>query len=487
MDVISYRGPGAAGGVASGLESNMSKHGQQSLWWYLKDGALSVLKPGSKEPEFVTQLTDNVIEAHYRFCNEFLWPIMHDLPQFASFNGDDYELYKKFNRTIAEYIGFESTLQHRNFVQDYQFALLPELLRQQSVRSVIFWHIPWPKNVREDHAGIIAEIARGLLGAEIFGFHTQEYADNFRDFVLANLPDFYVDQSSTLRRKPSQSGSASEGQPSAILSPYMTRPLFKKNRLRANATRLIVHPLGIDVDLWKGMADRAPKLEGTLERFNEQPYILSVERADYTKGVLERMQHVERFFETNEDLREKITFLQLCGRTRPGLAAFDQYWNDCMQVLNRVNSRFGNEFWRPIEWHTEHTSPAQLAYIYRNADVMLVNPIRDGLNLTAKEFVACQPNDAGVLVLSPGAGAWHELGKAAVKTDPNDSELMVDSVSQAVHMSLPERRTRISLLMSRIEANPLQSWWERFAQVQHPAVAAGAKTAQMGERNRKIA
>lgn len=192
MDVVSYRGPGQAGGVSSGLETAWRNQQTADVsWWFLGDDALKFLTPSAAEAKFVTQLTDPVVKGHYAYCNELIWPLMHDLPEYASYNPENRRHYKRFNTIFAQYINFERATKKRYFVQDYQLALLPRLLSVQGGRSNIFWHIPWPTNVKEEYVEAIAEIATGMLSADSIGFHTAEYADNFMQFVAEHLPIQY--------------------------------------------------------------------------------------------------------------------------------------------------------------------------------------------------------------------------------------------------------------------------------------------------------
>jgi trehalose-6-phosphate synthase len=470
MDVLSYRGPGASGGVSSALVSAWKKHhGASMRWWFLAGDSLSVLEKNSGEQvSFVTQIDESVVKGHYRYCNEFLWPILHDLPQYASYSADDRAAYRRFDAHVAQHVRTYGLSSTTYFVQDYQLALLPSLML--GTRSLVFWHIPWPKAVPEEFVEQLAEIARGLLSAHVIGFHTNEYSLNFMKFVSENLDEYSVDVNRALiSQRPGRASLALIEQGTAGLDqPYVLRPFASEPVPPAVQTRLVSKPLGVDVQKWQDAAAasvptavkrRLP--EGILER----RFVLSVDRADYTKSVIERLRAIDRFLQSNPDWRGQVEFIQICGRSRAGLQAFDNYWEQCRSLYQDLDSRWRTDNWRPVQWIEESFSGEELAAIYRRAAAMLVNPVRDGLNLTAKEYAACQSSDAGVLMLSPGAGSWHEIGNYCLPAEPGDIDQISDSLARALAMPYSERRARNSLAKIKLEAASLDRWSRYFSRV----------------------
>lgn len=470
MDVISYRGPGAAGGVSSGLANAWKKHSNDK-WWFISDHSLVVLSQGEEQAEFITQLSDNLVSGHYRYCNELLWPLLHDLPQYASYNEEDHEHYRRFNTRVASFVTFEHEGEKPYFVQDYQFALVPRLLNIQGLRSTVFWHIPWPKHVPDEYVEQIAEIARALLSASVVGFHAAEYVENFMRFVSRHLAEYSVDLGHSVVR----SRTAPFSPQIELSSPYVLRPYARRlGRTVSGGTRLVAKPLGIDVDQWQQMAEcNADNLQSKLPAdLLRHPMVLSVDRADYTKAVVDRMGIIDKFFETHPHLAGQMSFVQICGRSRVGLSAFDRYWADCATACSFVNDRWRRDGWQPVHWLQEPLKPHELSGLYRHAQAMLVNPVRDGLNLTAKEYAACQGTDAGVLILSPGAGAWHEIGNYCLPAHPHETAQAVQSLDQAFHMSPDERRTRNMLTRVRLEKFNLDAWWRFFHKAAHSRLDA---------------
>jgi trehalose 6-phosphate synthase len=471
LDVISYRGPGNAGGVSSGLESiwRQQQNFSSSTWWFLGKRFLEKLSAEYKNSNFVTMLPEHVVKGHYRYCNEFLWPVLHDLPEHAIYNPDDQDLYRQFNLIFANYIGYEFQSGKHYFVQDYQLALLPRFVSIVGARSLVFWHIPWPANVLPDFVQPLVEIARGLLRADSLGFHTSEYAHNFIRFVWQYLPD-YTANSNSMYIHALNLTSDSEIAKHFEENNYMTtRNIRSKSNVLTtlHGTQIIIHPLGIDTNAWEIFAaTKDSNIANKLEQFTKLPFILSVDRTDYTKSVYERLQMVDQFFEKNPNYREQLKFIQVCGKTRPGLTAFDNYWSKSRALYEQITARWQTANWQPIVWLDEPLSAAELSFLYQEAMAMLVNPVRDGLNLTAKEFVACQKDDRpGVLLLSEGAGAWHELGAYALSASPNDQEKTIKHILQAVNMPFNERKLRMELMKEKLHANNISDWWSHLTRI----------------------
>jgi len=422
MQIVSYRGPTQPGGVSNALTQIDYLQNQQSNWFYIVDHELWIKNKDQKRPIYAF---DKIIQKnHYYYCNNFLWPIMHDMPELARYSLVERLHYKVFNSSLAlnlnrpDHLGKEAY-----FVNDYQLALLPKFLNANQ-NKYIFWHIPWPKDVWPQHADAIGEIAEALLSADAIGFHTEEYKDNFENFVRQYLPFAQV------------------------------------------SSKLIVSPLGIDNRFWQENATENPLLPAT----NGVPYVLSVDRVDYTKGVRERLLAINHFFKTNPEWQEKVVFVQQCARSRPGLSEFDKYWHECRSIYQSVNSIYSKDAWKPILWTDKPTSPPELASSYANASIMLVNPLKDGLNLTAKEFVASQQSNPGVLTLSNGAGVWSELGNHCLSVRPKDLHSFAHKILYGLNMSIQEKKRRQRSLRNCVAANSLSMWWQKFVDLEKMSI-----------------
>jgi trehalose 6-phosphate synthase/phosphatase len=467
MHIVSYRGPGMAGGVSAALarawESNLGSGGQ---WWHIAENELKVAAGPRAIAQHVANIPEEVIKGHYRFCNEFLWPVMHDLPQYVNYVAEDRAYYDTFNNTLGWCLirAFQPDFPRDYFVQDYQLTLLPAFLRDNAgFRSMMFWHIPWPKNVAAEHVPQIVSVARGMLGASAIGFHTDEYAENFMRFVAEYLPEYSCSEDSMAIWSTETFGGISNirrlGSHGTMRGARGGQPTS-----RTQVTRLVVAPLGIDYDHWQSMAS-SPLVENWHPVLAKTPFILSVDRADYTKGVVDRIKAIDCLLENHPEWAGRIVFAQICGKTRTGLQSFDGYWDESHRLYKELCEKWGNESWQPLIWLESSFSSAELAKIYRSAEAMLVNAVRDGLNLTAKEFVACQDQRAGVLALSKGTGAYYELGSHTVNVEPGNIQQIADSIHSGLMMGSHERAWRMAMLKEKVKSNSLSGWWYRFSQL----------------------
>lgn len=439
MNILSYRGPSSAGGVSGALSRLIEQTGAQR-WWYLDGQDLSSRWTLQSASELIHRISPGIVAGHYRYCNNFLWPILHDLPEFATFNSLDKLHYKQFNLIFANNILKSNHTKKRLtcHINDYQMALTAKFIEASTGNrdTSIFWHVPWPKHVSPEYIDSLVEIADGLLSSRQIGFHVTEYATNFLTFINENMKDYIVDWNEK-------------------------RVVHKQNNRRI--TTIVAMPLGLDFDYWskQSQACNDPTQLGDLSTIVSGQFVLSVDRMDYTKGVLQRIEAIDRFFAKHETWTSRICFLQVCQRSRPGLPAFDEYWQTCQTRAQEVNSRWQKGDWRPVVWVEHPLSSEILAQLYSRATAMLITPLRDGLNLTAKEFAAC--SEAGVLLLSPGAGAWHELRDHALSIEPSSANKMSDQILEALTMPEDERRKRLEHLKRTLEHNTLAFWWQQFS------------------------
>lgn len=458
MHIISYRGPGMGGGVSPSLTRLEASANGNSSWWFMGGENEVCARFGGSEEETIGDMAKEIIDGHYRYCNEFLWPIMHDLSEYATYSGAHRHAYEKFNRIFARKIS-RYTSATNFFVQDYQLALMPlQLKRLCNADTAVFWHIPWPKSVPQEFVEPIVDITRSMLSAQYVGFHTTEYAENFLKFVEEHVPGFRAfPDNLTIARDSVKT-----------FSPYV-HPFFD-GKIDAypvqsrSQTQVLVAPLGLDVTYWQNLSS-SHKVGNPLSGALKTDYILSVDRADYTKGVIPRLKSIAHFFDFYPELKGKITFAQICGKSRMNIEAFAKYYWETRSLVNSVNAQHGTDDWQPIVDVPGPLSPAELAVLYRDASVMLVNPVRDGLNLTAKEFVACQSVRPGTLALSPHAGVFDELGAWSVKVNPKSPIEMSAAVHHALMMPEEERAACVRRMKTRLHANPLNVWVDTFTEL----------------------
>ncbi len=439
MNILSYRGPATPGGVSATLSRVIDQTSQAQNWWFLHGCGLRK-KSGKLAPaDEVCQIPFKIIEGHYRYCNNFLWPILHDLPQYAHFDELERQMYLQLNTAVSWNVlhTFQKGSDERVFVNDYQLAMCPRSFSEvSSARVDLFWHIPWPRSVDEKFVPYLTEIANGILGSSRIGFHTEEYTANFLMFVDRYLADSKVD--------------------------FKTNTILRED---GGIVSVVAHPLGLDSDFWlKKVADESPICrEIDLTRIVKFPFVLSVDRADYTKGVLQRLEGIEHFFQANPTKVAMVTFIQICQKTRGGLPAFDEYWQECRTQAEAINARWQIGNWQPIVWVDAPISANVLAWLYRRANAMLVTPLRDGLNLTAKEFSLC--SEVGVLILSAHAGVWTELSDDVLTLVNLRPESISEQISNALAMPRKTRREKMARLKKAVMSNSLAHWWKNFGGV----------------------
>lgn len=441
MHIISYRGPNAAGGVSNAL-TQITNYPNVGNWLYIRDNALLQSHRDSTTP--ILNLEETLCTGHYRYCNNYLWPILHELGQYAHYSEHDHQCYLACNKTIALKLSMLNWHEKNKpgnidgyFINDYQFASLPAALSRSD--TFLFWHVPWPRQVAAEHLPALKEIAVGLLHTQLVGFHTDEYRNNFLDFISSYLPNCRID------------------------AEHKRISFFDPLTQKLHQTQVLVAPLGLDLEYWT----RSCKLASTAAA--EQPpgalpFILSVDRADYTKGIKERLAAIDKFFENHSEWREKIYFRQIGTRSREGLPEFDRYWRDCHHLKDAINQRWSTTQWCPVEWNEKAINSFELAKIYGQATVMLVTPWRDGLNLTAKEYVACQASRAGVLALSKGTGAWQELGPHSILASPENPAVLAETIAACLELTDTERYRRMCSLKETLADNTLTQWWQVFLQ-----------------------
>lgn len=474
MNILSYRGPGSPGGVSATL-SRLFKNtsGATAQWCFVNGNTINRIESHKHGPSARYHIPQTIVDGHYRYCNEFLWPILHDLPQYSAYSAADRQLYNQFNLASTNVVAQLHTPETCSdwFVNDYQFALLPDLLSSPNTNVTTFWHIPWPRHVQSDHVEPLREVAKGLLGSRQIGFHIKEYAENFLDFVQEHCPHYLVERTKML------------------IMHCNNEKTDKRQGSRHKKSNILVRPLGIDMQYWQCMSssdlqsnqEETGLMTGDLhtltstfcktaisDRLNKadsinEPYILSVDRCDYTKGISERLTAIDIFLQHHPQHQSKLRFIQICQPSRLALPAYRDYWTLCRQKADEINAKWQEGDWRPICWIDTPVSPAALSALYRDARAMLITPLRDGLNLTAKEYIASTNDNPGVLILSHAAGAWQELGPHTLTVDPYNSSQIAEQIANALMMPAAERLSRASKMKQLLKSNSLSYWTQSFA------------------------
>jgi len=430
------------GGLVSALEPVLRKRGGTWVGW---PGL--ALRP-HEELRFEelpyrlapVQLSESEIRRYYYgFSNRTLWPLLHSMPDRARFERRDFEVYDAVNQRFAEAVLAEAERASLVWIHDYQLMQVPQKLRHHTeARVAFFLHIPFPPYDLFRLLPWDRELLEGLLGADLIGFHTRGYAWNFLDCVERRL-GVRVDRDAMLIE-------------------------FGDRTVRAGA-----FPIGIDFDAFEARARERPEGGDRLAEGKRDKLILGVDRLDYTKGIPERFRAFERLLEKHTGYREHVTLLQIAVPSRSQVAAYRELKREIDELVGRINGRFATARWSPIRYLYRSFDQDRLALLYRDSDVALVTPLRDGMNLVAKEYVACQVADPGVLVLSSLAGA-SETMREALAMNPLDVEGSAETLHRALSMGEEERASRIAALRRRERRDNIDHWVQSFLEAGQAAL-----------------
>lgn len=365
---------------------------------------------------------------YHGFANGVLWPLFHSLPGRMSLDRRNWETYEAVNQRFADAVLDVTEENDLIWIHDYHLALCPEMIRRKrpNARIAFFLHIPFPSFDVYRILPSYRAVLRGMLACDLIGFHCDGYVKNFEDCV-ERLLGSRVDHAA---------GEIEHG-----------------DRL----VRVGAFPLGIDYEEYRRRAEDAPHPR----RAKGERIILGVDRLDYTKGIPERIRAYERLLELNPDLRGQVNLVQVAVPSREQVSEYQDLKREIDELVGRINGRFGTSAWTPIRYIHRSIPPARLSALYRDADVALVTPLRDGMNLVAKEFVASQVEKPGVLVLSRMAGAAETM-REALRVNPYNVDSVADALLQALEMAGDERETRMRALMKRERKKNLTEWLDNF-------------------------
>lgn len=383
------------------------------------------------------------IEEYYNgYANRTLWPLFHyriDLTQYERSFGEAYaRVNKRFADTLLPLIGPDDIV----WIQDYHLIPLGRELRERGVKNAIgfFLHIPWPARELILTLPRHRQLVESLFHYDVIGFHTEEWKNAFQSYVIYDADGMAL----------------SDGRITAF----------------GRTVRPGAFPIGIDAEAFKslGVSELAKEsYDRLVESKGGRKMLLGVDRLDYSKGIDERLLAYERLLNENKELRRKIFLLQISTYTRSEVEAYQDMIARLDALSGRINGAHAEMDWIPIRNVHRMHSREELAGIYRAADVALVTPLRDGMNLVAKEFVAAQDEaDPGVLVLSRFAGAAWQMRDALI-VNPFSQEDVADAVKRALKMPLDERRRRWRALMDGVERDDVSAWRDSFVAALHEA------------------
>lgn len=377
-------------------------------------------------------LPDVTRDKHYNgFSNDTLWPLFHYFPSLVRYDADWFEHYRMANSLFLETLARTVRPGDRVWIHDYHLMLLPALLRDRfpDLPISFFLHIPFPSYevFRLLPAAWRTALLEGMLGADLVGFHTHDHAQYFLKSVQ-QLLGHELD--------------------------------LRTVRGRAHATVVDAFPISIDPARFReAFDDRGVVEEKNLLRKNTlgQRLILSIDRLDYTKGVLQRLQGYEHFLQQHPELLGKVTLLLVIVPSRDAITKYRELKERIEAAVGRINGRFGGVDWQPVVYQYRSVDHKKLCALYQAADVALITPLRDGMNLVSKEYVAARKDRRGVLILSETAGAAHELGGALI-INPTDQDAVAGALHTALNMPAEEQSARMLEMQQRLNRYDVVRW-----------------------------
>lgn len=377
--------------------------------------------------------------AHYGgyyegFANSALWPALHSRPDLIRVSQDDYQSYREVNAFMARALMRFRKPSAAFWIQDYHFLALGAEMRELGVANPLgfFLHTPWP--ARRVIAGVPnhRKLIEAMLAYDLIGFQTEDDCENFAAYLRIDL------------------GLDVEG--GVVTSRFGT-------------SHIAAFPIGIDVGGFAAQAQRAashPDVSRLRKSLHGERLAIGVDRVDYSKGLVNRISAFDRLFEMQPSLKRSVSLLQIATPSRGGIEAYSNLQDALLKQVTDVNGRHGEVDWTPIRYLSKGFSQTVLAGFYRTAQVGVVTPLYDGMNLVAKEYVAAQnPIDPGVLVLSKFAGAANELDTALL-VNPHDIDGMARTISVALSMPASERRMRWEAMMVKLRTGTIHQWFAGF-------------------------
>lgn len=430
------------GGLATALSSVYQKYNCLWIGW---PGLTPRLKATLKSKLYSEYncypvfLPNRDVENFYHgFSNETLWPLFHCFPRSTRYDYAQWECYKKANKSFFDSVVEISKPNDIIWIHDYHLMLLPSLLREELPDATIgfFLHIPFPPPEIFRLLPWRIEILKGLLGADLIGFHTHDYAGNF----LNNLHSLLG------------------------IDHELGKVSFESRTVKIDA-----FPMGIDFETHFN-ATSMREVQKEIHKFQSivgnRKIIFSIDRLDYTKGIPERLDAFEVFLENNPKWHEKIVLILIVAPSRTGSHQYQLLKNQIDEMVGRINGKYGTVGWTPIIYIHRTIPFNTLSALYAIADVALITPIKDGMNLVAKEYIAACSDGKGVLILSEMAGAAKELGEAII-VNPNNKEDVADAIKTALKMPEKEQIERIKKMQKRLRFYDIERWTCQFFEKLH--------------------
>jgi trehalose 6-phosphate synthase/phosphatase len=426
------------GGLATGLKGYQQKSGSPWIGWAgIADEALSddekqlindkLNEKWSCVPVSLTK--DDLDKYYYGFSNNTIWPLFHYFLNKTHYDFRTWDAYKRVNNKFFEAVDRLMEADDTVWIHDYQLMLLPQMIRDKypNARIGFFLHIPFPSYELFRTLIWRKEILRGLLGADLIGFHTYDYVRHFFSTCTRLLG----------------------------LSRKIHTIIYEGREVHVGA-----FPMGIDYDFFAGHATDEPQ-KASFKKMSSTKTILSIDRLDYTKGIPEKIRSFRRLLVRYPQYREKVRFNLIVAPSRVKVDSYKRLRQQITELVSSVNGTYGTADWMPIWFYFQSFPQEQLISLYRHSDVLLVTPLRDGMNLVAKEYTAARTDLQGMLVISETAGAARELGEAVI-VNPNDYNAVAAGIKTALEMPAEEKVARNKIMQGRLKRYNIHFWVRTF-------------------------
>ncbi|URA09249.1 bifunctional alpha,alpha-trehalose-phosphate synthase (UDP-forming)/trehalose-phosphatase [Thermospira aquatica] len=432
-----------AGGLTSAMDDVLKITGGTWVAWGSGSGDKDVVDNKNRipvppeNPSYKLKrvwLSPSEVENYYHgYSNQVLWPLCHITPERVYYRKQFWADYKKVNGYFAKAILEEADENSVVWIHDYHLCLLPEILRKENPKLTIahFWHIPWPNWTVFRISPQAKEIIKGLLGNDLIGFQIPFFVKNFMDCVTQSIEDAEVDHKQ------------------GIIT------------YQGHITRLRAFPISIDFDKFNAIA-ASRKTDIAIRKIKKYFGItteaigIGVDRLEYTKALIKRLQAIDLFFEKYEKFRQKFIFIQIAVPTRMR-EPYLSYKRAVEELVAKINKKYSIGTWKPIIYIDTKIEQKELAAYYKMADFAIISSIYDGMNLVAKEYVASKTDEKGVLILSEFTGASEEL-EDSILVNPYDIEQFAESIKIALKMPDKEKMARMSILRRQVRENNIHKW-----------------------------
>ncbi|MCK4344905.1 MAG: bifunctional alpha,alpha-trehalose-phosphate synthase (UDP-forming)/trehalose-phosphatase [Bacteroidales bacterium] len=375
---------------------------------------------------------------YYGFSNRTIWPLFHYFTQYTEYNKTFWESYKKVNQNFADVISDNIKEGDAIWIHDYHLLLLPKLIREKypEISIGLFLHIPFPSSEVFRNLPWRNEIIEGMLGADLIGFHTYDYESHFLSCVRRLIGHEIV---------------------------------FNQINLYKRITKVDTFPMGIDYDKFHNASleinqkteeeksDLQKEIDKIFQISPDRKLILSIDRLDYSKGIPNRLYAFEYFLNKYPEFKEKVTMIMLANPTRSNVDKYQLMKSEVDELVGKINGKYSTINWTPI-WYFYRSFPFErLIELYIASEIALITPIRDGMNLVAKEFIASKTDRKGVLILSEMAGAAKEMSEALI-INPHNTEEIADAIKEALLMPENEQIERNTVLQNRLKRYNIEKW-----------------------------